>query len=51
MSCRHILVAPPIDTGMTGRDVYLPPGEWIDYQTGKSYPAAGAESRRAGFRC
>jgi len=23
----------------TGRDVYLPGGSWIDYQTGKSYSA------------
>ncbi len=31
-----ILVAPLFEN-TTGRDVYLPPGEWIDYQTGKSY--------------
>jgi len=30
----------------TGRDVYLPAGEWIDYQTGKLYSAAGIRSRR-----
>jgi alpha-D-xyloside xylohydrolase len=23
--------------GTTGRDVYLPPGEWVDYQTGRTY--------------
>jgi alpha-D-xyloside xylohydrolase len=50
MSYRHILVAPLIEPGTAGRDVYLPPGEWIDYQTGRSYQAAGAESKRAGFR-
>jgi len=34
------LVAPVIDEG-TQRAVYLPPGNWIDYWTGK--PAAGGE--------
>jgi alpha-D-xyloside xylohydrolase len=34
-----ILVAPLLHDHATGRDVYLPPGEWIDYQTGKSYSA------------
>ncbi len=33
-----ILVAPLLETGMTGRDVYLPPARWIDYQTGRAYP-------------
>ncbi len=33
-----MLVAPLLTNG-DGRDVYLPPGSWIDYQTGKSYPA------------
>lgn len=32
-----ILVAPMMEEGTTGRDVYLPPGQWIDYQTGKAY--------------
>jgi alpha-D-xyloside xylohydrolase len=32
-----ILVAPLLDANATGRDVYLPPGQWIDYQTGKAY--------------
>ena len=32
-----ILVAPLLHEGATGRDVYLPPGKWIDYQTGKNY--------------
>lgn len=31
-----ILVAPLFEEG-TSRDVYLPKGEWIDYQTGKTY--------------
>src|SRR5271157_4492738 len=34
-----ILVAPLMEEGIAGRDVYLPPGQWIDYQTGKLYPA------------
>jgi alpha-D-xyloside xylohydrolase len=32
-----ILVAPLFETGATGRDVYLPPGQWVDYQTGRTY--------------
>ncbi len=32
-----ILVAPLMHENATGRDVYLPPGTWIDYQGGKSY--------------
>jgi alpha-D-xyloside xylohydrolase len=32
-----MLVAPLFESGMTGRNVYLPQGKWIDYQTGKVY--------------
>jgi alpha-D-xyloside xylohydrolase len=32
-----MLVAPLMHEKSTGRDVYLPPGTWIDYQSGKSY--------------
>lgn len=32
-----ILVAPLLETGMTGRSVYLPEGKWTDYQTGTVY--------------
>jgi alpha-D-xyloside xylohydrolase len=32
-----ILVAPLLEANTTGRDVYLPAGDWIDYQTGKLY--------------
>jgi len=32
-----ILVAPLLEENTTGRDVYVPAGEWIDYQTGKQY--------------
>jgi len=30
-------VAPLLEANTTSRDVYLPAGEWIDYQTGKQY--------------
>ena len=33
----QILVAPLLESGMTGRTVYLPEGKWIDYQTEKAY--------------
>ena len=33
----QILVAPLLESGMTGRTVYLPEGKWIDYQTEKDY--------------
>ena len=42
-----ILVAPLLETGMTGRDVYLPPGRWIDYQTSRAY-AGGWQRIEAG---
>jgi alpha-D-xyloside xylohydrolase len=42
-----ILVAPLMEEGSTGRNVYLPPGTWIDYQTGKSY-AGGWQHIEAG---
>ena len=32
-----ILVAPLLETGSTDRNVYLPPGAWIDYQSGNIY--------------
>jgi len=32
-----LLVAPLLEEGATERDVYLPPGRWIDYQTGRSH--------------
>jgi alpha-D-xyloside xylohydrolase len=32
-----MLVAPLLHENETSRDVYLPPGMWIDYQTGKNY--------------
>jgi len=34
---RDLLVAPLFETGTRGRDVYLPPGSWIDYQTGRAW--------------
>ena len=42
-----ILVAPLFEAGTTGRDVYLPPGQWIDYQTGKTF-AGGWHNIQAG---
>jgi alpha-D-xyloside xylohydrolase len=33
----RMLVAPLLHSHETERDVYLPPGTWIDYQTGKVY--------------
>lgn len=33
----QILVAPLLESSMTGRTVYLPEGKWIDYQTEKVY--------------
>ena len=36
-SVRRFLVAPLLESGMTGRTVYLPEGKWIDYQTEKVY--------------
>src|SRR5215204_5877905 len=37
---RDILVAPLMEN-VQGRDVYLPSGLWIDYQSGKTYEGAG----------
>jgi alpha-D-xyloside xylohydrolase len=42
-----ILTAPLMHEGATGRNVYLPPGNWIDYQTGESY-SGGWHSIEAG---
>ena len=33
----QILVAPLLESGITGRTVHLPEGKWIDYQTEKVY--------------
>jgi alpha-D-xyloside xylohydrolase len=33
----QILVAPLMHENETSRNVYLPPGTWIDYQSGKDY--------------
>jgi len=32
-----MLVAPLFKEGSTGRQIYLPKGNWVDYQTGKEY--------------
>jgi alpha-D-xyloside xylohydrolase len=43
----EMLVAPLLETGMRGRSVYVPPGTWIDYQTGRTY-SSGWHSIDAG---
>jgi alpha-D-xyloside xylohydrolase len=43
----QMLVAPLLHNGETSRQVYLPPGTWIDYQTGKAY-AGGWQMIEAG---
>jgi alpha-D-xyloside xylohydrolase len=43
----QMLVAPLLHENATGRNVYLPPGTWIDYQTGKAY-AGGWQHLEAG---
>ena len=42
-----ILVAPLLHENSTSRAVYLPPGTWIDYQTGRNY-AGGWQTIGAG---
>lgn len=32
-----LYVAPVVDEGQTKKDIYLPAGDWIDYNTGKTY--------------
>jgi alpha-D-xyloside xylohydrolase len=36
----NLLVAPLFEDAQTSRKVYLPPGAWIDYQSGKTYDGA-----------
>lgn len=43
----QILVAPLMHENESARDVYLPPGTWIDYQTGQSY-SGGWQKIQAG---
>ena len=43
----QMLVAPLLHEHETARSVYLPPGTWIDYQTGKAY-AGGWQTVAAG---
>ncbi len=44
----NLLVAPLLETGKTTRKVYLPPGKWFDYQTGKTYEGANWHEIAAG---
>ncbi|HEY3755028.1 MAG TPA: TIM-barrel domain-containing protein [Opitutaceae bacterium] len=34
---RELLVAPVLNEGQTRRDVYFPPGRWVDWDTGAEY--------------
>ncbi|MDJ1470421.1 glycoside hydrolase family 31 protein [Xanthocytophaga flava] len=43
----EMLVAPLFESGLRSRNVYLPQGQWIDYQTGKVY-AGGWHTIEAG---
>jgi alpha-D-xyloside xylohydrolase len=43
-----LLVAPLMDEGASARAVYLPPGRWIDYQTGLAYGGAAWHRIEAG---
>lgn len=43
-----LLVAPLMDEGTNGRKVYLPAGDWIDYQTGRTYRGAAWHDVEAG---
>lgn len=38
-----VLVAPIFESGTKKRNVYLPEGQWVDYQSGKSYAAGWHE--------
>ncbi|MBI1226991.1 MAG: alpha-xylosidase [Bacteroidetes bacterium] len=42
-----ILVAPLFEEGTKSRNVYLPPGQWVDFQTKKTY-AGGWQTIEAG---
>ena len=43
-----LLVAPLFEENATTRRVYLPPGMWIDYQTGRAYEGARWHTMTAG---
>jgi alpha-D-xyloside xylohydrolase len=43
-----LLVAPLMEEGANARRVYLPPGVWVDYQTGKAYRGAQWQRIAAG---
>lgn len=43
-----LLVAPLLEENTTSRDVYLPPGEWVDYQTGQRYAGGAWHHLKAG---
>ncbi|HZB44699.1 MAG TPA: TIM-barrel domain-containing protein [Pyrinomonadaceae bacterium] len=43
-----LLVAPLMEEGSNSRRVYLPPGAWVDYQSGKTYRGAAWHRIEAG---
>ncbi len=42
---RDLLFAVVAKPGERQRDIYLPPGEWIDYRTNRRYPSSGTSIR------
>src|SRR5688572_25244014 len=44
----NLLVAPLFEDAATSRRVYVPPGTWIDYQSGRSYEGARYHEIAAG---
>ena len=44
----NLLVAPLFTDSATSRRVYLPPGTWIDYQSGRAYAGAAWHEITAG---
>ncbi|MDR2052715.1 MAG: glycoside hydrolase [Treponema sp.] len=45
---RDLLVAPVLEEGKTGREVYLPKGRWTDHWTGEQYSGPGRIFRECG---
>jgi sulfoquinovosidase len=43
-----LLIAPVVDEGARGRDVWLPPGEWIDFWAATAYDPTSGEFRTDG---
>jgi alpha-D-xyloside xylohydrolase len=43
-----LLVAPLLEHGVNGRNVYLPPGTWHDFQSGRTHDGPGWKRLQAG---